>query len=84
MWRFRVRRLVFMFLWDMLFRYVKCGRDLVTQSNACVLYLARKFGLLGSSVEETVRVKQVSQRAALPFFVVFVLLVHILMFFFYL
>jgi len=39
--------------------YVKCGQDLVTQSNACVLYLARKFGLLGSSLAEQAKVQQV-------------------------
>jgi glutathione S-transferase len=39
--------------------YVKCGNDMVTQSNACVLYLARKFGLMGKTPEETARVHQV-------------------------
>lgn len=39
--------------------YVQCGNDLVTQSNACVLYLGNKFGLLGATPTEQIKVQQI-------------------------
>jgi len=39
--------------------YVKDGETIVTQSNACLLYLARKFNLLGKTPEETTRTEQI-------------------------
>jgi len=39
--------------------YVKDGDLVVTQSNACYLYLARKLNLHGKTVEETARTEQI-------------------------